>query len=146
MTVSVPATVAVVVGLFAIVSVVATIVSYFKVSLSQATIATLRDNNKALDERVTILERDSATLKTRNEALVSENSILREALSGRADVTALTLAIEAHHHSVVEWRSEWESQFRASMVEINSRFDKKNRMLSDILRLLGSRREEPASD
>lgn len=89
-------------SLFAVVLVVATVVAYFRASLAKATIDTLRDSNNALQERVTILESETEKMKVKTESLQRENGILREAVSGKADILQIVQLLENHHNTVMD--------------------------------------------
>lgn len=116
-------------GVFGIVLAVATVVAYFRVAVSKATIDTLKESNAALTERVTILERDQIAINTRNTTLLAENGILRDALSGKADTAALASAIEAHHKSVGKVFDRADERFTEAMLQVNASFSRLERLL-----------------
>ena len=129
-------------GVLGFVLVVATVVAYFRASLAKATIDTLKDSNAALTERVSILERETTAMRVQTEALTRENNVLREAVSGKADVAEILALITHHHSEVTMARHATDEQMAAAFLALNNKLDSDRRALTDVLALLGSKRSE----
>lgn len=127
-------------GVLAIVVLVAVIVAYFRVNLSQATIDTLKESNAALTTRNGELDAELLDLKPRVAALERENEVLRSALGGKADVERIAALIEHHHDEVMADRRAFEERFTAAMVTVGERLDSNRRGITDCLNLLGAHR------
>lgn len=127
-------------GVFGVVLVVATVVAYFRASLARATIDTLKESNAALTERVAMLEQEQGRTKLEMESLKRENDVLREAVSGKADVAEILALITHHHQEVTAARHESDKMTAAAFTELHRRFDSDRRKLVDILEMLGNQR------
>lgn len=87
-------------------------VAFFRASYAKTTIETLKENNSALTEQVGILKEGHDNAVRELGELRAENSVLREALQGKADVERVIRVIEDHHRDVIEerlqFRRDWE--------------------------------------
>lgn len=84
------------------------VVVFLRGSRDQGTIATLERSNKALTERVEVLEAEAARsiverdrLTARVEALEHENEALRKVRPSHEAIAALTAMLQAHDDDVV---------------------------------------------
>lgn len=98
----------VILGVFAILSMVASVAAFFKANLSQKIIDTLKESNAALTERVRILEDQGNRDTARITALVAENVALQNYVSGTEAIQELAGALAkvdvaraAEHHDIM---------------------------------------------
>lgn len=103
-----PEVVGIILGVFAILSAVASVAAFFKANLSQKIIETLKESNAALTERVRILEDESTRDKAQIRALVAENAALQTYVSGTEAVKELALVVgqadkarTTEHHDIL---------------------------------------------
>jgi molecular chaperone GrpE (heat shock protein) len=71
-----------VLGVFALVAVVASVVAYLRANLAKTTIETLEASNRAFSERVTQLEAENSRVAEKLAALEAENATLRSIVTG----------------------------------------------------------------
>jgi hypothetical protein len=93
--------VSVLVGLLAIIALLGGAVAYFRQSYAKATIETLRENNAALTDRVSVLEGEGTRCATRLTAVESENTQLRTFVSGADAIKTLAESIAGQHSELM---------------------------------------------
>lgn len=136
--------VAILLGLVSLTSVAAVIVAYFRVSLAQATIKTLNESNVALRDRNNEIDAVVVRMDARMLVLENDNRVLREAVAGKQDITVILDAITHHHQEVMADRDVLTHRLTDVTLELGRRVDASHRSVSDVLRLLGNKREDPA--
>lgn len=104
-----------VMGMFALIALIAALVAFARVSLTRSTVEVLTQSNTALNERITIMEREKvlqdvklAEMKTGVEKLEAENTTLRNLATGSehiqrlADMVLLaTQERQSEHHDIL---------------------------------------------
>lgn len=76
---------------------------------NRETIKTLRETNKDLVDRISVLEGSDERKTKELEELRKENQVLRTVISGEARLNAIETAIETHHTSATAY---WDIVFK----------------------------------
>lgn len=115
--------------------------AYLRASYAKATVTTLSESNAALSEQVEILKTQRAqeaaalvverersasevyALTTRVETQERENTVLREAIQGKADVERVIMVIQDHHHEVIEDRRAFHLEWRGEIDKVTASQD-----------------------
>lgn len=82
--------------------VLALAVAYYRASYAKATIATLKDSNAALTERVEILEDQAERCNKELDRVTAENTNLKSYVAGTEAIALLRQTIENQHHELMQ--------------------------------------------
>lgn len=103
-----PEVIGIILGVFAVLSAVASVAAFFKANLSQKIIETLKESNAALTERVTLLEGENTRDKAQIRSLLAENAALQTYVSGTEAVKELAQIVGSadkaradEHHDII---------------------------------------------
>jgi len=127
-------------GLVSLASVAGVIVAYFRVSLAQATIATLKESNDALRERNAEIDALVIQMEARLLVLEGNNRVLREAVSGKESNQHVIDAVNHHHAEVMADRLVLGDRLTESALLLGQKVDANHRSILDILTIIGHQR------
>ena len=116
-----------------IISLTAAAAAFFRATAARATIDIQGQTITALQQRLEQVVEEARLATIENVRVVAENVILREAVSGKAEIARLESLIDAHHRQVME-------EHGMDRVSHEGRFDHLDRSLSDVKGLLSDRR------
>lgn len=91
--------------IFTIATAAAAAVAYFRASYAKATIETLKENNDALTNRVTILESDLKAANVKVAAVEQENILLRTLVPAEETLGVILVTLQelhAQHRDMLE--------------------------------------------
>jgi molecular chaperone GrpE (heat shock protein) len=89
-----------VLGVAALVAIVASVVAYLRANLAKTTIETLEASNRAFSERVTQLESENGRVLERMAALEAENHTLRSIVTGVDQLKRLAQDMAGYHEGL----------------------------------------------
>lgn len=93
----VPIIVGVVVGLLAVLAIVASVVAFLKSQIGEKTILLQKEEILVLEQRNKTLTEDVQALKGRVQALETENRVLRDIVTQERAIAELIRSLKEHH-------------------------------------------------
>lgn len=93
----VPTLVGIVVGLLAILAIIASVTAFLKSQIGEKTILLQKEEITALEQRNRTLTEDMQALRGRVQALETENLVLRGTVTQELAIAELTRALQEHH-------------------------------------------------
>lgn len=94
--------ISVILGIFAVVSLVTSLVAFARAGLAKSTIETLQQSNAALSERVDLLEAENARDKADLLRLEAENEVLKGIVGASDAIERLGVTIAVQYETLHE--------------------------------------------